>query len=158
MSTPKLVTEFYERLWHAGDHDALREVLHENVSFRGSLGSEVIGAEAFWMYLTTIRGALADYCCEVLECVAEEDTAFAKMRFSGTHIGVFRGFRPTGRRVEWLGAAHFVMRGGRIAKIWVLGDLAGLDATLRENEKAPNKAPEPTPGAVMPRAIEGNSR
>jgi len=29
---------------------------------------------------------------------------------------------------------------------------------IEMNEKGPNKAPEPTPGAVTPRAIEGVSR
>ena len=43
MSTPGLVTAFYERLWHAGDRSALCEVLHEEVRFRGSLGAEWIG-------------------------------------------------------------------------------------------------------------------
>jgi steroid delta-isomerase-like uncharacterized protein len=138
MSTPKLVTEFYERLWSGGERKALLEVLHDDVRFRGSLGSELIGAEAFWKYLTDVRTALADYRCDVLECVTEQHAAFAKMQFSGFHVGVFRGFPPTGKRVQWLGAAHFVMRSGRISEIWVLGDLVGLDATLRKNEQAPN--------------------
>ena len=135
MSTPGLVNDFYERLWHAGDHGALLTVLHEDVRFRGSLGAELIGAEAFWTYLTSVRTALADYRCEILECVTEQDAAFAKLRFSGTHVGDLRGFPPTGRRVEWLGAAHFVIRGGRIARIWVLGDLVSLDENLRDNAR-----------------------
>lgn len=135
MSTPRLVAAFYERLWHAGDRGALGEVLHEDVRFRGSLGAELSGAEAFWQYLTSVRAALADYRCEILECVSEEDAAFAKMRFSGTHVGAFRGFPPTGGRVEWLGAAHFVIQRGRIARIWVLGDLVRLDENLRENAR-----------------------
>ena len=104
MSTPGLVADFYERLWHAGDRGALFEVLHEEVRFRGSLGAELSGAEAFWTYLTSVRAALADYRCEILECVTENESAFAKMRFSGTHVGDFRGFPPTGGKVEWLGA------------------------------------------------------
>ena len=144
MSTPGLVADFYERLWHAGDRGALREVLHEEVRFRGSLGAELSGAEAFWTYLTSVRAALADYRCEILECVTENESAFAKMRFSGTHVGDFRGFPPTGGKVEWLGAAHFVIQRGRIAQIWVLGDLAGLDENLRENARRHHPASRPT--------------
>jgi hypothetical protein len=32
------------------------------------------------------------------------------------------------------------------------------DPTRRREEKTPNKAPEPTPGAVTPRATEGDSK
>lgn len=65
------------------------------------------------------------------------DRAFAKMRFGGCHVGVFGGFQPTGRPVEWLGAALFRFEAGRIAELWVLGDLTGLDALLRANAAGP---------------------
>ena len=55
------------------------------------------------------------------------------MQFSGTHSGPFLGHAPTGKRVSWQGAALFTFRGGRIAELWVLGDLAALEAQLREN-------------------------
>jgi len=79
-----------------------------------------------------VRAALADYRCEILECVAEGNQAFAKMRFSGRHVGIFRGYAPTGERVHWLGAALFRLEGPAIAEVWVLGDLASLDAVLQD--------------------------
>jgi len=36
--------------------------------------------------------------------------------------------------------------------------LESIGAVVRISEQEPNKAPEPTPGAVMPRAIGGDSR
>jgi predicted ester cyclase len=82
-----------------------------------------------------VRGALAGYHCEILACVAEGNKAFAKMRFSGVHVAPFRGYQPTGRPVHWLGAALFLFDGEVIAELWVLGDLAGLDAVLQANAK-----------------------
>jgi hypothetical protein len=58
------------------------------------------------------------------------------MVFSGRHVGVLRGYQPTGGLVSWLGAALFEMRGERISSLWVLGDVASLDATLEENRRA----------------------
>jgi predicted ester cyclase len=52
------------------------------------------------------------------------------MRFGGMHVGDFRGHRPTGLPVHWDGAALFRFEDGRIGELWVLGDLAGLDAML----------------------------
>src|SRR5216683_1867492 len=127
MSTPNLVEAFYERIWNRGDLDAIPDLLANDFQCRGSLGTEMCGHEAFREYVLSVRRALADYRCEVLVCVAEGDYGFAKMRFSGRHVGLFRGHTATGRPVEWLGAALFRFDEGRVAELWVLGDLAGLD-------------------------------
>lgn len=132
MSTPGLVEQFYSRIWNAGEHDAALEILSDDFAFRGSLGSELRGRDAFKGYVSSIRGALSEYRCDILECVAEEDRAFAKMRFSGRHTAVFRGHAPTGRLVDWLGAALFRFEKNQITELWVLGDLAGLDASLEK--------------------------
>ena len=130
MSTPGLVRAFYERIWNAGEFAAAAELLTPDFSFRGSLGDELRGEAPFLDYVRAVRAALADYRCEILDSVAEGDQAFTRMRFSGAHHGSFRGFPPTGRKVSWLGAALFRFEGGAIADLWVLGDLAGLDAHL----------------------------
>src|SRR5437016_2146334 len=107
MSVPKLVEAFYQRIWNESDQDAIPELLPEDFCFRGSLGVELRGREAFRDYVRSIRGSLADYRCEVLACVAEADQAFAKLRFSGIHIAPLRGYAATGKPVYWISAALF---------------------------------------------------
>jgi steroid delta-isomerase-like uncharacterized protein len=136
MNTPSLVRDFYERLWHRGEFDAATELLAEDFRFRGSLGVESVGRDAFLGYVSSVRSALSDYRCDILACVTEGDEAVAKMRFSGRHTARFRDFDPTGQRVEWLGVAWFRFAEGRIAELWVLGDLASLDRTLAKNSGA----------------------
>jgi len=133
MSTPSLVNAFYERIWNAGELDAASELLTPDFSFRGSLGDELRGPAPFLDYVRAVRAALAGYRCEILDCVAEDDRAFARMRFSGLHTAPFRGFPATGKEVHWLGAALFRFDRGAIAELWVLGDLTGLDARLRDD-------------------------
>ena len=133
MSTPRLVAAFYDRIWNQGDLEASNQILGDDFSFRGSLGPESRGRAAFNDYVRAVRGALSAYRCDILDCVAEGDRAFAKMRFSGVHTGVFRNHLPTGKALEWLGAALFRFRDGVITELWVLGDLAGLDEVLRKN-------------------------
>lgn len=112
MSTPNLVQAFYRRIWNDGDLAAAVDLLCEGFVFRGSLGAEMRGRDAFLEYVRMVRGALAEYHCEVLECVTEGSHAFAKMRFSGRHVALFRGYQPTGKAVHWLGAALFCFEGG----------------------------------------------
>jgi|HubBroStandDraft_5_1064220.scaffolds.fasta_scaffold18428_4 steroid delta-isomerase-like uncharacterized protein len=133
MSVPKLVQQFYDRIWNAGDLDAVGALLGEDFLFRGSLGSESKGREGFADYVRSVRSSLSNYRCEILECVTEGEQAFAKMRFSGVHVREFRGNPPTGLSVEWLGAALFRFAEGTITELWVLGDLNRLNALLKKN-------------------------
>jgi predicted ester cyclase len=57
------------------------------------------------------------------------------MRFSGIHVAPFRGYPATGKPIEWLGAALFHLVDDAIAELWVLGDLAGLEKVLTENQE-----------------------
>ena len=86
------------------------------------------GHEAFKDYVRSVRGALGDYHCEILDCVAEGNRAFARMRFSG----FIQGLSAYGQ-ARTLAGGHLVpFRGGAIAELWDLGDLNGLDEFLRE--------------------------
>ena len=139
--TLDLVRAFYDRIWNAGDTGAAVELLTEDFAFRGSLGPEMRGREAFCDYVRAVRTALDAFRCDILDCVVEGERAFARMRFSGIHAGVFRGYAPTGKPVQWLGAALFRMDRSRIRELWVLGDLLSLEADLEENAAAARAAP-----------------
>ena len=48
--------------------------------------------------------------------------------------GEFLGYAPSGKRVDWMDAALFTVgEDGRIADLWVLGDVFGLMSQLRAN-------------------------
>lgn len=132
MSVPLLVANFYEVLWNRGDRRGMAELLSPQFVFRGSLGDELVGHDAFWGYVCRVRSALDDYRCEILECVSEGDNAFAKMRFIGKHVGPMLGYSATGRVVSWNGAALFTFEGDLIVSLWVLGDLDALRRQLQE--------------------------
>lgn len=136
MTTPILVSSFYDRVWNQGDRSALDDLVTDDFRFQGSLGPAIEGRDAFWQVVTMVRGALSGYHCAVLDCVSEDARSFARMAFSGTHTGPFRGYAPTGLGVKWHGAALFQFEGTRIREIWVLSDTAALDAALAANERA----------------------
>ncbi len=136
MSTPVIVNAFYSRIWNQGDLAASSDLLAEDFRFRGFLGPQLRGIDAFAEYVRSVREALADYNCEILDCVTEQNKAFAKMCFFGIHVAEFRGHKPIGKPVQWLGAALFHLEGAFISELWMLGDLAGLDAVLLANAKS----------------------
>jgi predicted ester cyclase len=125
-----LVGRFYDELWNQVRLEVAPEILHPEVSFRGSVGVGASGPSQVCEYVTMITTALAGYRCDVVELVAEDVRVAAKVRFSGVHEGIFLGFAPTGRRVEWTGAAFFAADRGLLRDIWVLGDLDALRGQL----------------------------
>ena len=81
-------------------------------------------------YLLMVTTVLSGYRCDVKALIADGDSAAAKVRFSGIHTGDFLGHPPTGRRVEWIGAAFFTADENKLRDIWVLGDLESLRSQL----------------------------
>jgi predicted ester cyclase len=77
-------------------------------------------------YVDFVHNALDNYCCDIIDLVVENQKAFARMRFHGIHRGEFFGYAPTGRLVEWAGAALFTFRDDKIEDLWVLGDVHSL--------------------------------
>ena len=132
MSVHPLVEQYYAGIWNAGGEN-VGSILTDDFSFRGSLGAVARGHAEFLNYARTVRQSLGNYRCEILDCVTEIPRSFARMHFSGVHVGPFRDFAPTGKPVYWHGAALFTFRGNYICELWVLGDLAALDERLRGN-------------------------
>jgi predicted ester cyclase len=137
MNLRDAVGSFYADVWNRGDLAVLPSLLRDDFTFRGSLGAERKGHAEFIAYVQMVRDALSEYRCDILDLVVEHPRAFARMRFSGLHTGVFLGFAATARRIEWMGAALFTAASdGRIADLWVLGDLLGLRGQLEANARS----------------------
>ena len=127
------VRRFYNEIWNQHDKSVIPEVLHEDFVFRGSLGLEKRGHGGFIEYLNFVHHALANYHCQIVELVCDEDRVFARMLFSGLHQNEFLGFSATGQAVNWPGAALFHFKNGLVSSLWVLGDLKSLEEQLRQN-------------------------
>ena len=127
------VRKFYRVLRDAHDRNAIPSVLHDDFTFRGSLGDERRGHKGFAEYVDKVHAALGDYRCVVEVLVEEGDKVFAKMSFGGVHQGRFMGYEPSGKRVCWSGCALFAFQGEKVSDLWVLGDLRGLEDQLKRN-------------------------
>ena len=66
----------------------------------------------------------------MLDLIATDDRAAARMRFTGTHRGPLLGIPATGRTFTYTGAAFFTSASGLITDIWVIGDVDALRQQL----------------------------
>ena len=134
MAVRELVRLFYEKFWNEIDLGMSDEILHPDVTFRGSVGLGATGRREVCDYVVMVTTALSRYRCDIESLIVDGNRAAAKVRFSGIHTGEFLGYAPTGHRVEWMGAAFFSVDENRLRDIWVLGDLETLKAQLHVAE------------------------
>jgi len=133
-----IVDRFYNRLWNRDERSLAPELLHPDLEFRGSVGLEVRGVEGFLGYMDRMLATFPDFSTEVLQLVDGADgTVVSRQMYRGTQQGAFFDTPPTGRRIEYAGVGFFEFEGGRIRKIWVLGDLLGLYRQLGWQPAAP---------------------
>ena len=129
-----LVKLFYEQLWNQKNFEIANEILDEQINFRGSLGSAMVGRAKVCEYVKDVTTALANYHCDIQELVVEGEKASAKVLFKGIHVGEFMGYEPTHKEVSWFGKAFFESQNGILTNVWVLGDIQGLKSKLDENK------------------------
>lgn len=127
----RLVERFYHDMWNHADEGVARAILSPDLDFRGSIGELRQGAEGFIGYMRKIHAAFGDYHCRIDDLISTDDgRAAAQMMFTGVHRGPLWGETPSGKPIGWAGAAFFTTGGGRINRIWVLGDTEGLKRAL----------------------------
>lgn len=99
------VHRFYEVLWNARDLDAIPSVLHDDFTFRGSLGDEKRGHNGFAAYVNKVHAALGDYRCtvEVLEPPARLIQVVSGLLAPGSQASGSSALmaRRNGRRRGW---------------------------------------------------------
>jgi predicted ester cyclase len=100
----------------------MRDILDPAIDFRGSIGLQVNDQEGFAGYMQTIRDAFSGFHNRIDDIVATDDRAVARLTYTGTHDGPLFDHAATGTRIEYAGVAMFTMAGGKITKVWVLGD------------------------------------
>ena len=136
MTPRELVESFYHVVWNKADEAEARRILKPDFRFRASLGPELRGPGGFIAYLRSVHAALENFTCTIDELIETEDRAAARMRFRGRHRGKMFGIAPTGRDINWSGAAFFHCDGGMIAELWVLGDVEAVRRQLEPERKA----------------------
>lgn len=135
----QVVRRFYHDMWNKADKSHIPEIFHPDFTFRGSLGPVLVGHDEFAGYVDDVVRAVTGFTCDIVEMTEEDDRVVARMRFSGTHSGDMFGAPASGKSVDWAGSAHFTFRDGKVADLWVLGDVHGL---LQQISQSPGDQPD----------------
>jgi predicted ester cyclase len=125
------VRVFYKELWDHADKSLIPTIFHPGFTFRGSLGPALVGHDQFAGYVDWVTGALGEYTTDILTMIEENNRVSGKMRFHGFHRKELFGVAPSGRHVWWTGMPIFKFEGRKVRDLYVLGDIHGLIARLK---------------------------
>jgi predicted ester cyclase len=114
-----LVVRLIEEVWNAGDLDALP-----------GLWVEETRGEAIAMR-DLLTAAFPDLHAGIDDLIAEDDQVVARLTFTGTHQGEFRGIAPTGRAITFSAIRIYRLADGKIVGSWAVQDALGLISQLK---------------------------
>jgi [ribosomal protein S18]-alanine N-acetyltransferase len=117
-----LLQRYYEQLWNRWNFDLADELLTEDFVFRGSLGNEIRGREAFKNYMRLVQSAFSDFHNDIEQSISSPPFLIARLRYSATHDGVLLGLQPTQKSVTYPGIAIFRVAKEQLAEGYVVGD------------------------------------
>lgn len=83
-------------------------------------------AAAAKRWIAPFRSSFPDFQMKIIDLIAEEDKVVGRFACSGTHLGEWRGFAPTGRSFVDVDEVYiFWLREGRIVRAWGIEDTLG---------------------------------
>ena len=136
MTPTSLVLDLVERVWNAGDLDALASYYAPSFDHDGR-PSDV---EQLRVWHEEDRATWAGTAFSVLECVGSDDAVALLWRATSTHVGPWGPVPSTGRKVEWVGAHFFRVEGDRIVAFRSLSDRFGKAIQLGAHLAPPTPA------------------
>jgi predicted ester cyclase len=128
----EIVRVFYKELWDHADKSLIPNILHNDFTFRGSLGPALVGHEQFAGYVDLVTDTFGQYTTDILSLIEEGNRVTGKMRFHGFHRKELFGVQPRGRHVWWTGMPIFTFEGPKVRDLFVLGDVHGLIDRLKD--------------------------
>jgi steroid delta-isomerase-like uncharacterized protein len=113
------VREMIEEVWNGGRPERLPEFWVDDTRNEAAALHEML------------TNAFPDLRVDVEDMVAESDRVVARLTFTGTHRGAFRGIEPTGRKVSFGAIRIYQLADGKVVDTWAYQDSLGLVSQLR---------------------------
>lgn len=125
-----LVRRFFDDAINARNLDAFDQFCSPDYVFHGgadpgALG-DVHGLAGFKDAVAEFFTAFPDLRVEILDVVSSGDKAAVRFRETGTHLGSFIGFDPTGRSVIFAGMGLYRAERGKLVEEWSHDDSRAL--------------------------------
>ena len=108
------------------DRAAFDEHIHPACRLYCNGEKEACTADGYWEVVEAFRIGFPDLDHETLELIVAGNRVTEIFSVTGTHLGLFQGVAPTGRRVSFTGSAVFTIDHDRVVEDRTTVDLLSL--------------------------------
>lgn len=140
-ATETVVREFVAAVWNDGDSDAIEGLTTPDFTLHQLVAEEDHDRESFGAFRAEMHDAMPDFSLEIVDLVAEGDTAIAHVTMSGTPEKPMQALQPTGESFSVNAFHKYRLEAGRIDEVWVMADAL---STLNQLGLFP-----PPPGMIL---------
>lgn len=122
-SNRALIETYFYEVWNKGDLTKLDSIIDPGyVNHNPSTDDPVSGPEGLKPIILAMRRGIPDLHYEILETIITADRVAVRVQVTGTHLGIFFGIPPTGRRfsIEQINVERVKL--GKIMEHWRVTD------------------------------------
>lgn len=117
------IRRFYDELVNQRKIELADEMILEDFDDHAARGT---GLENFKTLYAIMVRIFPDIQARIEDLIAEDDKVVARVEFTATQVGSFRGFSPANRCVTFSGVDIFRFKNNRIAERWAQRDFLGM--------------------------------
>jgi predicted ester cyclase len=117
-------------LWSKGNLAVADQVYSPKFVCHFIMGREWRGLQGIRGAVKSHRTSFPDWNERVDDIIAEGDRVAIRITSTGTQLGEFEGFKPTGRKIMIQEFHIFRLSGGKIVEQWGMPDVQGLMSQL----------------------------
>lgn len=104
-----------------GIYDNIDKAYHKNHIYHGAGGYQMVGTDAMKKVISAFRAGFSDLHIEN-DIFGSGDRAVNHFRITGTHDGLWEGFKPTGKRIDVSGISINRFQNGKMVEEWEFWD------------------------------------
>jgi MOSC domain-containing protein YiiM len=91
-----LIRRFFDEMWNPWNFAKADELLAPEIVFKGTLGNEIRGRDAFRVYMRKVQSAFPDFHNSIVEITAEDDRVVARTFYRARTAAKFSASHPVG--------------------------------------------------------------
>lgn len=118
----EIAEEYSRRIWNERDYQAINELLDKDVVVRGVFG-DIQGWEKVADLLKAWHKGFPDLVINHTGSFSENDTVIIQWEFNATHLGEFKSWPATGKKVSNRGMTVYRVLNGKIIQYRTYIDL-----------------------------------
>lgn len=141
-SNKAIVRAFTERVVGGEHYDEIPQFISDAYVDHNAPADGPRGWSAVEQHLRALRVTFPDFAIQVHELIAERDWVAYRVVAAGTHLGIWQGIEPTGKRIHLRGINFDRMSEGRIVEHWGEADTVGMLIQMGVNPFGQRIAPE----------------